>query len=282
MALAISLLTISTISFLVATFMHNFAYGVTWSLLLHVVHYMVFGSGYILPTSQIFVNYFWSTLVFGVAGWILAMLLRIPAFLNGAYYASVFSDDSAVRQRVKKQNDKDGTTLKEESEWMIFGKFLIPLLLVGIGHIIYELNVDGFPKWAGGIVLVVLDIIAWIAFYFLFRPADGEVTLLFNSPDPRAEVATISFNMAAATIIYALTYIIFQSIDCLHFASNAPNVYTDGECSIFYGDQWYFYASLIAGGFVIVWSVVVGFCSGGVGTPYGSTNQEYKPLRHQA
>ena len=278
MALAISLLTISTISFLVATFMHNFAYGVTWSLLLHVVHYMVFGSGYILPTSQIFVNYFWSTLVFGVAGWILAMLLRIPAFLNGAYYASVFPVDSAVRKRL----EDDKRTLKDESEWMIFGKFLIPLLLIGIGHIIYELNVDGFPKWAGGIVLVVLDIIAWIAFYFLFRPDDKHFTLLFNSSDPRAEVATISFNMAAATIIYALTYIIFQSIDCLHFASNAPNVYTDGECSIFYGDQWYFYASLIAGGFVIVWSVVVGFCAGGVGNGYLSTNQEYKGLKHQA
>lgn len=274
MALAISLLTISSVSFLIAAFMHNFAYGLFWSTLLHVVHFMVFGSGYILPFEQVWTNYFWSGLLFALAGWILAVMLKIPAFLNGAYYGQVFDSEFAK---------KKGVTYTSESgdKWKTFGKFLVTILIIAVAHIVYELNVSGFPKWGGGIVLFVLDIVAWIVFYFLFR--SDEKTVLFNSSDPKAEVRTIMFNMIVLQSIYNLTYFIFQAVDCPNWSSNSPNVYAGDECALFYDKQWYFWVSLIVGGFALIWAIAVGMYARGR-SPGGDedVNASYKPLKAQA
>jgi hypothetical protein len=272
MTLAISLLTISTVSFLIATFMHSFAYGFFWSTLLHVVYYMIFGSGFLLPTSQVFVNYFWSAFLFSVAGYVLAIMLNIPALLNGAYYTQVFDKDfkkSRVQVAVR-----SGDKLKT------FGKFLVTILIIAVGHIVYELNVSGFPKWAGGIILIALIPVAWfLAFYLLFRTEDNKRTALFNSNNPNGEVLSIAFHMTISQAIYALAYIIFQAIDCPNWDEKAPTV-TDGECGIFIDGQWYFYSSLIAGGVILVYAIVVGIASRGYTTKEEMDSRaEYSPLK---
>ena len=266
MALAISLLTISTVSFLIATFMHNFAYGLFWSTLLHVVHFMVFGSGYILPFAQVWTDYFWSSLLFALAGWILAVMMKIPALFNGSYYGQVFDTSFAKKKGVI-------YTPESGDKWKTFGKFLVTVILIAAGHIVYELNISGFPKWAGGIVLVVMDILAWVAFYFLFK--SDEKTVLFNSDDPKAEVRTIVFNMIVLQLIYVLTYFIFQAVDCPHWSDNSPNIFAGGECITFYDKQWYFWVSLIVGGFSLIWAIAVGMFARG----RSSGDKEYRPLK---
>ena len=266
MAFAISLLTITTVSFLVATFMHNFSAGLFWASLLHIVHFMIFGAGYILPISQVWVNYFFSALVAAVAGWIFAILLRIPALLNGAYYGQVFTEEFATKKGI--------TPAPDSSErWKAFGKFILTLLIVAAGHIIYELNVSGFPKWAGSLFVVVLDIVAWIVFYWLFRDSENQPSILFNSAEPNNEIKTISFNIAAAQLVFALPYLLFQIIDCTSWSENYPLIYTGGECVMFYQDQWYFYVSLISGGAVLVWAAVVGIYARGY-----EKRAEYAPM----
>jgi hypothetical protein len=276
MALAISILTISTIAFLISAFTHNFAYGTFFATLLHVVHYMIFGAGYILPTSQIIVNYFWATAVAAIAGWILAMMLKLPALLNGAYYMQVFNEQFAEKKGASRESAME--------RFQTFGKFLLVVVIIAGGHVIYELNVAGFPKWAGGLILLALDIIAWVVFYFLFRPQEDERTVMFNTSEPRQEVSTITFNMIITTaVLMFVPYWIFQWVDCPSWSDNSPNVYLGGECGTFYGDQWYYYVNLISSGAVIIWSIIVGIYARSIDDKGNyermSTGSPYRPMK---
>jgi hypothetical protein len=255
MVLELSLLTISSAAFYVAFFMHSFGWGFIVASILHVVWFMIHGAGFILPTDQVFVNYFWSALFFAVLGWVLALILKSPALLNGVYYRKVFSTDHHGRKHKEEDPDLpvEGNVKDDFSAGKAFGKFLIPFLLLVAGHLVYELNISTFPKWVGGLILSLVIVLAWGLFYVLFMDKNNQRSVMFNSRNPKREVATISFDVGLIMLLYSLAYWIFQVADCPGWSSNSPNVTLGSECDLFYDAQWYFLLSLLFAVGVVIW-----------------------------
>ncbi len=285
MVLAISLLTVSQGAFYVSFFMHNFGWGFLAAFIVHVVYFMIHGAGFILPTDQILVNYFWSTFFFAVLGWALAFILRSPALLNGIYYRKVFSKEHHARKHKEKEDPDypdlpvEGKVKENYSASRAFLKFLIPFLIVIAAHIVYELNIDGFPKWLGGLILSLVTLGAWVLFFFLFRDKDNQRSVMFNSRDPNREVATIAFHLIIINVSYSLIYWIFQLADCGDWSGNAPNVTVGGtKCGLFIDDQWYFLISLLTGVGATIYIFVIWMVIRGTRT-HTDVAYEYKGLK---
>jgi hypothetical protein len=149
-----------------------------------------------VPAVNFLIIWFGSTLAYALVGWILSERLDSVPFLDPRHGKLVVGS-------------------KSNSPWMIFIMYMFFLLLVGIAHIIFELNVDNFPKPAGGFVSLVLVALIYVAFYFLFKGQktyfgsfEGYKSLSDEQKETSVKhyIRTLTFWLAIIHLVSALTY----------------------------------------------------------------------------
>jgi len=226
----ISNYTIAILGLLLTVGFKDLGWGAILAFSVIVIWVQIFGLGAMLATDFLTIWY-WSTIAYAFVGYVLVERLDTIPFLD---------------PRVGKRS----VGSRSNTPWMIFAKYMFFLLLVGLAHIVFELNVGGFPKPAGGFVSLVLIALVYVAFYFLFK---GERTYFKAFEGYKAlsdeqletsvkdHVRTLTFWLAMIHLVSALTYTL---IDWL--VDDASN-------------KWNLYALLIIAGLSVL-IVVIAFC----------------------
>lgn len=236
----ISLATIPVIAFIGGLYSGQASRGVTLALIVHTIWVWFYHRGADfdpLYAYDLLLNWFYASLLAGLVGSIMTLAFDWMPIMDGASLSELF-------------RSKDGGRASFRKIGIILGKLILVFLIFSGAHVIYELNVAGFPKWAGGIVASGLIVLGWIAFALLFR---SETDIFDAAPlgstgyhrFTRSEVITYTLFAALTHFIYFTAYWIS--------AWFWPN--TVGF--LWLADQWYFYMSLILMGGIGVIMVIV-------------------------
>lgn len=240
MPVPISLATIPVISFLGGLYSGQASRGVVLAMVVHAAWTWFYHRGDDFPSVYDFdllINWFFSSLLAGLVGSIMTLMFDWHPIMDGAHLRTIYErPDGSVSFR------SIGTVL---------GRLLVVLLIIAGAHVIYELNVSGFPKWAGGLVGSVLIIIAWVAFAFLFR---REAKLFQEAPEKKGYRRFTQSEIMVYVLFGALTHFIY-------FTAYWLSAFFWPTLAGWLNDQWYFYMSLILfGGIgIIMWIVAYFF-----------------------
>lgn len=225
---AISYLTIGVVAYLFAALLKNWEAGVVSALLVHVTWIGFFDFGTLVTPYATFVWYTTIALLWALNGFTFATLWQAPPLLHAGFLQRAFKGLTGQGKDVK---DAGGVA-------RVSAITLIFVVFVGLAHLVYELDVSGFSKPWGGIIMLIALAILYLVFYVAIR---GE-KLIFKSGD-NGEALTYVFWLAIPHIVFALVYVILDAV-----LSDA----------VFFGDEWNFYISLIVFGFFLILLFLIG------------------------
>lgn len=236
MPVPISLATIPVVAFLGGLYSGQASRGVVLAMVIHASWAWFYHRGDDFPSVYDFdllIYWFFSSLLAGIVGSMMTLMFNWHPIMDGAHLSVIYRKDGKISFR------KIGRVL---------GKLILVLLIFAGAHIIYELNVSGFPKWAGGIVGSILIVGGWVAFALLFR---RESLLFMNPPsDSRGYHRFTRSEVMVYALYGALTHF-------LYFTAYWLADWFWPTLSGWLNDGWYFYMSLILfGGIgIIMWIV---------------------------
>jgi hypothetical protein len=85
---------------------------------------------------------------------------------------------------------------------------ILYFLLLGLGHVIYELNVSGFPEPWGGVVLWIAIILFSLGYWLVIR----RETQIFPSSDSSAQAFAFVFWLVIGYFVFAVAYVLVEFI----------------------------------------------------------------------
>lgn len=234
----ISLATIPVIAFLGGLYSGQASRGVVLAMVVHTIWVWFYHRGddfNPVYDFDLLLNWFYTSLLAGIVGSMMTLMFDWHPIMDGAHLSMIY-------------RNKDGSRASFRKIGRVLGKLILVFLIFSGAHVIYELNVSGFPKWAGGIVGSVLIVIGWVAFAFLFR---SETDIFDAAPDG-------SSGYRRFTRSEVLTYALFGALThFIYFTAYWLSAWFWPTLAGWLNDQWYFYMSLILfGGIgIIMWFV---------------------------
>lgn len=232
----ITLATIPVLAFLGGLYSGQASRGVVLAMVPHAAWTWFYHRGDDFPSVYDFdllINWFFTSLLAGIVGSMMTLMFNWHPIMDGAHLSVIYRKDNKISFR------KIGR---------ILGELILVFLLFAGGHIVYELNVAGLPKWGGGIVGSALIAIGWIVFAALFR----RETDLFRAPPP----GSVGYHRFTRSEV--MVYALFGALThFLYFTAYWIAAWFWPTLSGWLNDQWYFYMSLILfGGIgIIMWIV---------------------------
>ena len=251
----ISLLTIPALGYLAALLTGSWAKGVTFGMMIHVIWTEIWnnGAGFVAPPGvlppgspplgDLLVYYFWATLLFSITGGVMVWVFGWHPLLDGMTIVHTKADGSPDYARTGG----------------LVARILVVLLIFFGSHVIFELHTEDFPAPWGGVVCTVGCILGWILFFFLLRSEykdkDGK-NGIFNHP------GSLAVHTSSATLMQndLSVYILFASLGHLvYITAYWIWEFVQGDIGTFITSLWYFYASLILSGVILIVMLIVGY-----------------------
>jgi hypothetical protein len=254
-AYPISLLSVPTLGYLAAILTGNWAKGLVFGLLIHVIWVEIWNNGASFvpppgvlppgspPLGDLLVFYFWATMLFSIVGAVMFWMFGWHPLLDGLTMMSRKADGSTDYGRTGKR----------------IAKVLLVLLIFFGSHVVFELHTEDFPAPWGGIVCTVGCIVGWIVFFLLLR---GEYRGRNNPNGIFVKNGSDKVHTTATTFMQneLSVFILFASLGHLiYITAYWAWEFAFNDIAMFITSLWYFYASLIISGSILIVMALVGY-----------------------
>jgi NADH:ubiquinone oxidoreductase subunit 3 (subunit A) len=250
----ISLLTVPVLGYLAAILTGNWAKGLTFGMLIHVVWVEIWnnGAGFVAPPGvlppgsppigDLLVYYFWATLLMSIVGAVEFWIFNWHPLLDGFTMVSMTGKGATDYTRTGAR----------------IAKILLVLLIFFGSHVIFELHTEDFPAPWGGVVCTVGVALGWVVFFLLLRSEykskDGKEGL-FEKGSPNVHTTAMTFMNNELSV-----FILFASLGhIIYITAYWIWEFTQGTIQNFITSLWYFYASLIIAGAILIIMLLVGY-----------------------
>lgn len=218
MVQTISYLTVTSIAYLIAALSRRPSLGFLIASFINLIWIGWFGfTGEVTPYDLV-VWYPLTIFLASIVGYAWSYLWVAPKLLSLSWLNARYTEGGA---------------------WRIALLTIVYFLLLGLGHVIYELDVSGFPEPWGGVVLWIAIILFSLVFWLVIRREKK----IFTSTDPSAQAFSFIFWLVIGYLVFAVVYVLVEWIASDNF---------------FFVNQWNAWLTFILWGAIGIILIIMG------------------------